>query len=197
MLSAKKARRKRYRCKKKLIHRFGEEKYESILEDRLKKRWQSTQMIYDLNCVLEEEQKRKKEAAKELAQKEKTEQRESKKQAKLSAVHRIEDLYEEQKCQLSPLLLDEVVVPLREKCVSPLTQVDYSCQVKEAREERDRALNLAKHYRDIAEGCRRETLKVQYELETKVETVKQFWRNKIIEGESRSGRILRASLLKE
>ena len=70
-------------------------------------------------------------------------------------------------------------------------------QVQSAREERDRALSLAQQYRNLAEASQLETKTLKNELERKVETVRDFWRNKIVEGNSRSGNMLRAALIRQ
>ena len=65
-----------------------------------------------------------------------------------------------------------------------------SCSV----EERDRALSLARIYRDMTETSQSEKRIMKSKLEKKIETVRDFWRNKLVEGTSRSGRMLRAAL---
>ena len=50
------------------------------------------------------------------------------------------------------------------------------------------------HYRDIAEDGQTEEQKLKHELE-KVELVRNVWRNKVMEGGSRSGMMLRAALI--
>ena len=102
----------------------------------------------------------------------------------------------------SVLLLDEVVLPLEEPTVNPFTQDNpvyhswYQEQVNLARQERDHAILLARHYRDKAEEIVSEKRTIQYRLESKVEITRDFWRNKIIEGNCHAGKILRAALLR-
>ena len=165
MSQAKKDRRKCYRCKKKLIHKFGKEKYEPIFFERLKKRWQNNQFVYEYNCSLEEELIQKEAEKLEQTQIASKREKELAKQSRLCEVEQIEDLYNRQKSELSALMLDEVVVPVDESVLSPLTNVDFNHQIKQAREERNKALALAKHYRDVAETCHRESLMVKYDLE--------------------------------
>ena len=102
------------------------------------------------------------------------------------------------------LILNEVVVPIQEQeqtfdpsHMSQMARTDCKQIVQKAREERDQALKLAQQFRNIAEQSFSEKRCLQYELESKVETVRDFWRNKIVEGGSRSGSILRASLLRK
>ena len=115
-----------------------------------------------------------------------------------------------------PQIFDPVLVPIEESfpsCVpSPSKQSDvvYIAQCKQdvikAKAERNDALKLAKYYRDVAENNKKEMLCLQQDLQSKilsieqhsascVENIRNFWRNQIIEGSSRAGRILRASLL--
>ena len=100
----------------------------------------------------------------------------------------------------NPLILDEIVTPISEPTCNCSPMAGPSCckqQLEIARKERDNALLIARQYRDLAETSRTERRREKYELEQKVELVRNFWRNKIIEGNSRSGQMLRAALLKK
>ena len=95
--------------------------------------------------------------------------------------------YQEQSVNdTGPLILDEVVVPVEERMyeyhMTQMVRTDCSLLVKEAREERDKALELAQNFRNIAEQSRREKRELQYDLEAKVEIVRDFWRNEIVKG---------------
>ena len=102
----------------------------------------------------------------------------------------------------SVLLLDEVLLPLEEPIVNPLTQENpvyhswYQKQVNLARQERDHAILLARHYRNKAEESVSEKRTIQHRLESEVEVTCNFWRNKIIKGNSCAGIILGAALLR-
>ena len=50
--------------------------------------------------------------------------------------------------------------------------------------------------RDDVENSQMEKRALKHDLESKIETVRNFWRNKIVEGSSQSGRILRAALIR-
>lgn len=63
--------------------------------------------------------------------------------------------------------------------------------------ERNSALNLAQHYRDVAETIQKEKRDLKKEMEDKIELVKSFWRDKVVEGGTRSGKLLRAALLRK
>lgn len=99
----------------------------------------------------------------------------------------------------SPLLLDAIVAPLSEPSCS-CSPIEYTAGCKQelvsARRQRDDALALARQYRNLAEKGRSKSRQQKHELEEKVELVRNFWRNKIIEGGCRSGRMLRAALIK-
>ena len=100
----------------------------------------------------------------------------------------------------SPLLLDSVVTPIyeeQEQCECSSNDVlVLKCkeQLHKAREDRNQALFLARHYRALAEKTRSDARMLKMNLESRVETVRDFWRNQIVEGTSRSGRMLRAAL---
>ena len=94
----------------------------------------------------------------------------------------------------SPLLLD---TPLSEpmcSCTGVVSSNRCKQQLEYARRERDNAILLARQYRDMAEECHTEK---RSHLEEKVELVRHFWRNKVVEGGTRSGQILRAALLED
>ena len=55
----------------------------------------------------------------------------------------------------------------------------------------------AKCYRDLAETLKKEKRELENKLHTQTEIVRDFWRNKIFEGGSRGGKLLRASLLQK
>ena len=99
------------------------------------------------------------------------------------------------------MTLTIVELPLEEPTVNPFTQDNpvyhswYQEQVNLARQERDHAILLARHYRDKAEESVSEKRTIQHRLESKVEITRNFWRNKIIEGNCHAGKILRAALL--
>jgi len=100
------------------------------------------------------------------------------------------------------LLLDEVLIPLEETEVDPFCKNYpvhhswYKEQVGLARQERDNALILARHYRNKAKETVTEKRAMQHKLEKKVELTRDFWRNKVVEGNSCSGTMLRAALLR-
>ena len=64
--AGKKARRKRYRKKKKLIHCVGREAWEDLSVDRMKKRWQDVSKKFDDARTTEREERKKKEERKRV-----------------------------------------------------------------------------------------------------------------------------------
>ena len=104
----------------------------------------------------------------------------------------------------APLILDAFVTPVAEpkpacSCSIPSTvkEMWYKKEIQAARNERDQALLQARQYRDMAEATRADKRALKHNLEGKIEIVRDFWRNKIVEGGSRSGRMLRASLIRK
>ena len=100
----------------------------------------------------------------------------------------------------SPLLLDAVVTPIAEGSSSQcnnnsILALQYEEELKKARKKRDEALFLPCHYRNLAEKSQTDKRLLKISLEKQVETVRDFWRNKVVEGDSRSGRMLRNSLI--
>ena len=103
----------------------------------------------------------------------------------------------------APLILDAIVTPVAEpkpawSCSIPST-VQEMCkkEIQAARNERDQALLQARQYRDMAEATRADKRALKHNLDGKIELVRDFWPNKIVEGGSRSGRMLRASLIRK
>ena len=81
------------------------------------------------------------------------------------------------------LLLDAVLIPVEEPtCHSESLVHSTQCieRVRTARSERDRALCLTKHYRNMAEETHREKRDLQHRLEAQVELVRNFWRSHIL-----------------
>ena len=99
----------------------------------------------------------------------------------------------------SPLLLDSVITPIVEPpcyCDDIVIAAHCEQQLQNARQEKDNALQLARWYRDIAEKCQTEKRRMKHKMEEKLEIVRNFWRNKVVEGGSRSGKMLRAALIR-
>lgn len=82
----------------------------------------------------------------------------------------------------------EVYVPLLE------TKQDTVAKIKTLEEERDRANTQVLIYRNLAERLRKENGNLKHEMNHKYEVIRDFWRNNLIEGCSRSGAIVKAAL---
>ena len=206
-LSSKKERRKRYRQKKKAIHRIGKEPWEIIANEKLQQRWQERSCNAYAAYLAELEEKEKKEEeekARDFQLKRTTEIEQVKRNER---VDRIEDHYAQYRTKAShqntgPLLLDAVLIPIKEPTpTSPSDSLVHATQcidhVRIARSERNQALRLARHYRNVAERTHREKRDLQHKLQTQIEVVRDFWRNQVVEGGCRSGKILRAALLRK
>lgn len=68
---------------------------------------------------------------------------------------------------------------------------------EQARTEWDQALLLAWTYRNVVEDTINEKQVLKQQLKTKVKMVSDFRQNKIVEGSSTSGKLLRAALIRE
>ena len=100
------------------------------------------------------------------------------------------------------LLLGPTVIPVEEEkptLNSGNVELDskFIQQINSARDERNHALHVAQIYRDLAETIQKEERKVKDDLERCVKSVRNFWRNQIMEGQSRAGQILRAALFRQ
>ena len=96
----------------------------------------------------------------------------------------------------SSLLLPSVLIPIKTKepfsyVASVITRMDQECAIHRAEDERDHALIEAKKYRDIAENLKKEKREIEEIYTNRVEVVRDFWRSKIIEGDSRGGKMVR------
>ena len=101
----------------------------------------------------------------------------------------------------SPLLLDSVVTPIQEELCTyssdAVLAMKCKDEVQRGRQEHNQALHLARQHRNMAEESLAEKRMIKSNLEDQIEVVGNFWRNKIIEGNTRSGRILRAALIRK
>lgn len=204
-LLAKKQRRRRYREKKKVIHRLGKEKWESIAQQRLQQRWTNRSHVVHIAQLADLEEERKeaeRQQACELEHRCTVEIQEATRNEIVDAVadQYIQHCAERNSEATEPLLLDAVLLPVKQPkstCQADNLICSAHCaeRVQVATNEKNQALRLARHYRNLAESARREKRELKHKLENEVELVRDFWRNQIVEGGSRSGKILRAALL--
>ena len=197
-----KQRRKKNRTMKKLFHRSSKYSMETLSLNSLKRRWQERVTHSEALHAIEREEIRRKEQKRENLQTLRDKNFEE-------AVHRNEQITINDKnyAELShaystvqgssPLLLDAVVTPIseQEECecsTSKVLVVQCKEQIRRARHERDKAISLARQYRNLAEQSQLYKRVLKSNMEDQIETVRDFWRNKIIEGDSREGRMVRA-----
>lgn len=196
---------------KKLFHRSTKYNVESLTLNSLKKRWRDRCARYEAMHLIELEEKRKEEREEKL----RLEKFQQQRAERLIRHNQEVDVNEQNYSNIcnastvestSPLLLNTVFTPVTEQeavctCSSdtPSTVITLQCkeQLQTARYERNQALSLAQHYRNIAEERQSEKRILKNELEGQIEVVRNFWRNKVVEGSSRSGRILRAALIRK
>ena len=173
----------------------------------MRERWNERSKLYKASVAADIEEEKRREEENRIQNEQRMHER-----ALLSLEHErrveeIDELYEAEirsakRSDTAPLLLGTVLSPVVEK--PPVCQLGFHRQsakcdklIQEARTERDQALLIARQYRNVAEATRAEKRELQCELEKKIEVVRDFWRNKVVEGGSRSGLILRAALLRK
>ena len=82
-----------------------------------------------------------------------------------------------------------VLIPIEEKepfsyAPSVISHMEQQCIIKQATKDRDQALMEAKYYRNLAETFKTEKRDIE---QAYAKRVRDFWRNKIVEGDSRGG----------
>lgn len=168
----------------------------------MKRQWRERSAKYHAEYIAEMEEKKKKEEKEKLRISRLREIQAMKVAQRHLEVETRNYMYmqcEDDSSDTSPLLLDAVITPVSEPMCSCSDVKATLCNQKleAARREKDNALLLARQYRDLAEKCRTEKRMQKQELEEKIELVRNFWRNKVVEGGTRSGQILRAALIKK
>lgn len=194
-LQMKKDRRKRYHINKSL--RKGAE---SLGIKKMKQRWHERETRYIALGIEEQEERERKEEEERIHLRE---AHSAKVNLRITEVNNNEAEYYAQKSNIegdsdtAPLLLDAVLTPVSEQnscnCSTGGLVLSAKCRevINAARHERDQALMLARQYRNDADACRSEKREMKCELE------RGFWRDQIVEGGSRSGRILRTALVRK
>lgn len=174
--------------------------------ERLKECWRERCAKYDANCreEVEEKEQQKKESEWQLESLKRMNETRSAWVREKVALN--EEAYASisstpAETSTSPLLLDCIVTPVQEEgnctCTSDtVLMMKCKSELRKARYERNRALHLAQQYRSMAEQSQSEKRDLKHALEGQIEVVRDFWRNKIVEGGTRSGRILREALIR-
>ena len=65
--------------------------------------------------------------------------------------------------------------------------------ISKIEKRRYKAETEAQIYHNVAEEMKKENRSMKDKLNSKIETVRDFWRNKLFDGSSRSGRMVRAA----
>ena len=183
-VDAIKAKRKRYRERKKNRFKVSTPVWKSLFEKHLCTRWKeryetqqieddqhdhdaATQYVIDQQIVdIEKVAKQHNEVEKEY-----------------------NDMSVESTKSNSALLLPSVIIPIEDKepfsyAPSVISHMEQQCIIKQATTDRDQALMEAKYYRNLAETFKTEKRDMEQAYANRVEVVRDFWRNKIVEGDS-------------
>lgn len=193
---------------KKLFHQSNKYSVDSLTISSLKKRWRERSERYHFECAQELEAQRKKEKEDEMRLECIRRDMAQQHAQHIEQVTVNEENYinistssDTDGTSTSPLLLNTVVTLIVEEaictCTSEMLGTKCKGEIRKARHERNQALTLAQQYRNLAEKSQSEKRSLKNDLEGKIETVRDFWRNKIVEGDSRSGRKLRAALIRK
>ena len=103
-----------------------------------------------------------------------------------------------------PLLLPAVIQPMdkvnvkissADSDVKGLVQVQQ--YIKEVVDERDAAFHTVRLLRNKVEELHSEKRKLYYEMNNKIDTVRKFWRNRLVEGDTRSGLCVKLAVQKK
>lgn len=204
---SRKAKRKRYREKKNLNSRFkiSTPAQKSLFEKHLCSRWKERKERYEMEQQLDEQHDEETVAQHLCDQQNNDNVSREQIVEHQQKIERVEKEYNELFVKLSTsnsALLPAVLIPIEDKkplscAASVISRMEQQSIIRSATKDRDQALMEAKHYRNLAETLKKEKRDIEHKYAKKVEVVRDFWRNKIVEGDSRGGKILRASLLKK
>lgn len=194
-------RRKRYRKNKK---KARQQNWERSIVESISARWTKRHEEYlegvkdaqkDQQLKLDEVKRLKKEIEEQKRIKEKCEQEIACRQKHL--YHQAVD-DSMQKNSFDALLLPPVSGESSPAKVfvesNGLKEIEHAFAIKLEKEKTKRALDEARYYRNLAEKLRKEKRSAVNIMNEKVEVVRDFWRNKILEGSTRAGRIVREAL---
>ena len=87
-------------------------------------------------------------------------------------------------------LLPQVVFPVENTTENIAVEKRLIIRTK----ERDKALRDTLHYRTLVEKLETDIKELKTNMHHRVSTVRDFWRNSVLEGRSRSGAILKQAL---
>lgn len=92
------------------------------------------------------------------------------------------------------LLLPSVSSTSRPKA-SAIERCVAASYIKQLEDERNKAVREALLYRNLAEQMRKEKRDTHHKMSRQCETIRDFWRNTLVEGCSRSGKMVRQAML--
>lgn len=170
------SRRKRYRNKKKIIWRG----------------WRTSIDPESFQQSVEEEKR-----AREMEEKERQQQRKEKEQIKIMVRETQAKETELKYIDLADKANSENDALFLPSFLDLFEDNFQKCQEMErVQEERDKAVQLVTHYRDCCERLKKEKRELHNQLSTNCETVRDFWRNKLLEGSSRGGLLVQKAVKK-
>ena len=210
-VEAIRAKRKRHRCAKK---KKRKEAWETSIIKSMCNRWEKRRLAFNEELNIEEEKSLvQQQAAEEIRL-----EREKRKAAEVE--RRKEVLYSQ--CQLynevavssqqstdDGLLLPSIPVSksiystaagsqeLDSSIPASIVGIDrvaVNSAIQIEREKKLAAYQEAQHYRNLSERLRKEKRELANTLNSKLELVRDFWRNNIAEGSTRAGRIVQMGL---
>ena len=213
-LQAKKRRRQIYRLNKKQSHKGQKkEEWELLAEESLRQKYRELCAKNEALHLAEVKEREQQEEKGRLLYFERQRARAKERAEKEFAVEMTQQCYGAEfnvtaagkhcfiASDTSPIVLDSVLSPISEppsSCTSiPVHSARCKQLLESARKERDHALSLARHYRDMAETSQAQKRILKADLENRVELVRNFWRDKVVEGSTRSGKMLRAALIRK
>ena len=159
--------------KKKFIHRSVREEWEGLAEAAMKKRWHERCLKSHAIHMAEKQRAVEMKERRNLLLAERRELNDLEMVRRKHAVEQTEQSYNAliqndigDNISTSPLLLDKVITPICEPSCSCTTdnvldKTHCNALLQDARKERDRAISLARQFRDLAETSRTETRTIQ------------------------------------
>ena len=195
---SKKEKRKRYRIRKKAQYKvmLSATHMDELLQKNLCKRWaqrekhsNEVERIEEAETLLMDHLE-KKQMEERMLEKQREQQEKEEHNSEVQRKYRVlaqEALYSE----TDSLLLPDISA-LSNADEIPVKTADSS--VKQALKD---ALCQVQSYRNLAERLQREKRELKHQMEEKTEVVVDFWRNKLLEGSSRAGKMVKCALQKK
>ena len=176
---------------------------ESSVCESLCTRWRKRRQIFER--TKQEEEAILKEA--EEVQSQEMKINKSARQAKQSFQKSVNELYQEKEKESKSLSSNILLLPtvsgfddfednkkLQKLGISGIQRAGVQRILQSITFEKNKALNDARTFRNMAENMKKQHRKDMAEMNEKVELVRDFWRNKLCEGSSRSGQMVKLAL---